>query len=171
MSAVKEKNNDELKDLFEEREQLKEKITNPLNIDEKDVLKAKLEQVDGDIADIQAENNYKTIKEQVKHCLKIWQLKRKLGVRKKDVKKNKKGDLVTYPVQLKQLYASTYKNCLEHRKMKPELVNMYNLMMNLFNMRFEVSKQIKYQDWTEDNLLKALKSLKKNMSADSDGLI
>ena len=122
---------------------------------------------------IQAEHNYKTIKEQVEHlvddtdnlnCLKMWQLKKKLGVKKKDVpiaKKNEKGELVTNSVQLKKLYESTYKKRLEHRMMKPELVNMYKLKMNLFDIRLEVSKSIKSQDWTEENLLNVLKTLKK----------
>ena len=183
VSTVKVKENDKLKDLFEEREQLKGKLSSFSDIVVKDVVKDKLEKVDSDIADIQAEHNYKTIKEQVEHlvddtdnlnCLKMWQLKKKLGVKKKDVpitKKNEKCELVTNSVQLKKLYESTYKKRLEHRMMKPELVNMYKLKMNLFDIRLEVSKSIKSQDWTEENLLNVLKTLKKNKSADSDGLI
>ena len=49
-------------------------------------------------------------------------------------------------LQLKELYENTYKKRLEHRLMKTELIDMYTLKMNLFDMRFEVSKRIKSED-------------------------
>ena len=71
----------------------------------------------------------------------------------------------------KKLYETTYKKQLEHHTMKPELSRMYELKMNLFSLRFEVCKNIKSDDWSRDNLTNVLKSLKKNKSADSHGLI
>ena len=94
-------------DLFEDRENIKAKISNVLEIEEQKVLKDKLEEKEKNIAEIQAETNFKTVKEQVEHlvddtdnlnCIKMWQLKKKLGVKKKDVpvtKMNDKGELVT----------------------------------------------------------------------------
>ena len=73
----------------------------------------------------------------------------KVGVKKKDVpvaKKNNNGELVKNSLQLKELYENTYKKRLEHRLMKTELIDMYTLKMNLFDMRFEVSKRIKSED-------------------------
>ena len=55
--------------------------------------------------------------------------------------------------------------------MKPELMDLYHLKMNLFSLRFEVTKSIKSENWTKGNLFKVLNSLKKNKSADSDGFI
>ena len=97
-----------------------------------------------------------------------------MGLKRREApvaKKNEDGELVTNAQKLKELYESTYKKRLEHRSMKPELVNMYNLKMNLFNLRLEVSKGIKSESWSMDALIKVLKSLKKNKSADSNGLI
>ena len=104
----------------------------------------------------------------------MWQLRKKVGVKKQEIpvaKKNEHEELVTNSLKLKQLYEDTYKKRLEHRKIKPELIEMYNLKMNLFNLRMEVSKEIKCENWTKDALLKVLKSLKKNKSADAQGLI
>ena len=183
VSTAQVKPNKELGDLFEDRENIKARISNVLEIEEQKVLKDKLEEIEKNIAEIQAETNFKTIKEQAEHlvddtdnlnCIKMWQLKKKLGVKKKDVpvaKMNDKGELVTNSLKLKELYEDTYKKRLQHRKMKPELIDMYKLKMNLYDLRFEVTKQIKGKNWSEDNLLKVLKSLKRNKSADSHGLI
>ena len=59
---------------------------------------------------------------------------------------------MTNSLKLKQLYEDTYKKRLEHRKIKPELIEMYNLKMNLYNLRLEVSKEIKCENWTKDAL-------------------
>ena len=86
-------------------------------------------------------------------------------------KKNKNGELVTNHAHLKELYRSTYERRMEHRIIKPELKQMYELKMNLFSLRIEVSKQKRCEDWTKVELLKVLKSLKKKKSSDSEGLI
>ena len=78
---------------------------------------------------------------------------------------------VTEPSKLKELYETTYKTRLKHRKMKPELMDMFNQKMELFDIRLEVSKNIKSDNWSEEDLVKVLKSLKKSKSADSSGLI
>ena len=99
----------------------------------------KLENVEGKIADFLAEKNFRIIKEHVEYliddtdnmnCLKMWELKKKLGKSKTDVpiaKKNKDGELVTNHVHLKELYKSTYEKRMEHRIIKPELKQMYEL--------------------------------------------
>ena len=43
--------------------------------------------------------------------------------------------------------------------------------MELFNLRLEVTRNIKSDNWSEDDLIKVIKSLKKNKSSDSQGLI
>ena len=128
------------------------------------MLNAKLKQTDADIAQIQSEQNFKDIKEHVEHlvddtdnlsCIKMWQLKKKIGIKKKSVpvaKKNEKGELVTNSSKLKELYENTYKKRLEHRQMKPELTDLYNLKMGLFSLRIEVTKNIKSQCWSEYDL-------------------
>ena len=54
--------------------------------------------------------------------------------------------------------------------MKPELIDMYKLKMILYDLRFEVTKQIKGKNLSADDLLKVLKSFKRNKNADSHGL-
>ena len=88
----------------------------------------------------------------------MWQLKKKLCKKKSEVpiaKKDENGKLVTEHSKLKQLYETTYKTRLEHRVMKPELKSLYDLKMNLFQLRLQVSRNIKSDDWTMDELVRA----------------
>ena len=55
--------------------------------------------------------------------------------------------------------------------MKPDLEKMYGLKMELFNLRLEVTTKVKSDNWVEADLIKVIKSLKKNKSSDSQGLI
>ena len=55
--------------------------------------------------------------------------------------------------------------------MKPELKNLYDLKMNLIQLRFEVSSNVKSEEWSMDELILVLKKLKRNKSADSNGLV
>ena len=109
-----------------------------------------MKKIESDIAEVNAEENFNYIKDNVKHLvdntenlnsIKMWQLKKRLCSKKTEpptAKKNAIGELVTEPSKLKELYANTYKKRLEHRIMKPELQNMYQLKMNLFSLRIEV---------------------------------
>ena len=191
VSKTKEKPSRELHELFVEREYLKRNIKNIKNrINEEEYsqsnkkLEKKLKDIENKIADIEAEKNFEVIKEHVNHliddtdnlnCIKMWELKKKLGANNKTTtpaaKKNTDGKLVTTSVQLKELYKNTYIKRMEHRKMKPELQNMYKIKMDLYQLRIEVCKKTKSSDWSEKDLLKVLKSLKKKKSPDSDGLI
>ena len=78
---------------------------------------------------------------------------------------------MTAQSQIKELYRNTYKNRLKHRDMKPEFETLYKMKMFLFDIRFKVCKYIKSENWPMEDLLKVLKKLKKNKSADSHGLI
>ena len=49
--------------------------------------------------------------------------------------------------------------------------HLHQLKMDLFDMRFEVCKNLKSDKWSMVNLLNVLKGLKKNKSPDSQGLI
>ena len=122
---------------------------------------SKLKEVEDTIAEINAEENFKIVNENVKHLvddtenmnsINMWQLRKQICKKKSDppvAKKNEKGELVTEPSQLKKLYETTYKKRLEHRNMKPELLKMYNLKMDLFSLRFEVCKSIKSDNWSK----------------------
>ena len=60
---------------------------------------------------------------------------------------------------------------MQHRIMKPEYNQMFNLKMNLFELRIKVSKYKKCDEWTANELSKVLRKLKKDKSEDSEGLI
>ena len=55
--------------------------------------------------------------------------------------------------------------------MKPELAALYKQKMSLYNLRIEVTRNMKSKSWSVNELEKVLKSLKKNKSADSQGLV
>ena len=185
MSNSTPKMNSKITALLKKREQLKLKISDLKTDDEKGARNHnhELEAIENEIADVKAEENLKIIKEHIGYliddtenfnCIKMWKLKKKLcpvKAVKPVAKKSKTGELVTKPDELKKLYESTYKSRLSHRVMNPELFSMYDIKMQLFNLRLQVSQNIKSKKWTEENLIKVLRSLKKNKSADPHGLI
>ena len=66
--------------------------------------------------------------------LKLWKLKQKVCPRSVDppmAKKDRDGNLITAPSELKKLYSSTYNYRLRNRKMKAGLIDVYNMKMNL----------------------------------------
>ena len=70
------------------------------------------------------------------------EIKEKIGGQKCAVpvaKIDSNGKLVTNSEQLKELYKSTYKNRMQHRKIRPEITQMFNLKMILFDLRIQVS--------------------------------
>ena len=105
--------------LFSKRETLKKRISKTLDEEKKEEFNLRLKEVDDEISNITAEENFKTVKDNVKHlvddsdnlnCIKMWELRKKLGVKKNEPpvgKKNSKGDLVTEHSQLKKLYEET----------------------------------------------------------------
>ena len=104
----------------------------------------------------------------------MWKLKRKVCPKHTDkpsAKINKKGEFVTDKEKLKELYVETYKERLRHRDVHAGYETMYSLKMYLFGIRYEVSREVKSSDWTDDELSKVLKSLKCNKSGDHFGLI
>ena len=171
-----------MNELFQKREKLQLEISR-LDDQEQSLLKDKLKDLNYEIADIEAEDNYNIVHENVKHlvddtenlnAIKMWKLRKKICPKKVEpptAKLSESGEIVSEPTKLKKLYENTYKKRLEHRNMKPELKNLFNLKMYLFNLRLEVTKKIKSRNWSEADLLKVLKTLKKNKSADSHGLI
>ena len=71
--------------------------------------------------------------------------------------------------ELKQLYKNTYIN--RHRAMLPQYETIFNLKNYLFDLRMAVTSRIKSPDWTMAELMKVLKNLKNNKSADHFGMI
>ena len=146
-------------------------------------LEEKLKAVDDEIADIESEANFIKLKEQINfleddtenlNSVRMWQLKKKICSKVTEnpvAKKDESGNYVTEHSKLKSLYVSTYKKRMAHRKIKPHLEHLYALKMQLFKIRYDVCKSLKSPEWSEKDLVLVLKNLKKNKSADSNGLV
>ena len=106
--------------------------------------------------------------------LKLWKLKQKLCPKPHDppmAKKDDKGNLITSPELLKNLYLKTYQDRLRSREMKIELSDIFFLKEELWASRLIELRNQTTPPWTKKQLKKALNSLKKNKTADPNGLI
>ena len=90
----------------------------------------------------------------------MWKVKKKVLPRPTDppmAKKDSGGNLVTAPLLLKKLYLETYKKRLEHRPMKKEYEDIFQLKTLLWNLRYDFVKDIKSPPWDMNDLEKAIK--------------
>ena len=104
----------------------------------------------------------------------MWKLRSKLRPKQLDppmAKIDKGGNIITAPSLLRKLYLDTYVDRLRHREMKPELMEVFNMKMTLWDFRLELLKENKSRNWQEEDLNKVLKGLKNNKSRDPGGLI
>ena len=107
--------------------------------------------------------------------LNMWKVKQKVCP-KYDIdppvaKVDSQGNLISGHTELKTLYVDTYKHRLRHRNMNENYHYLRVLKENLFEERIKLSKLRKSPCWSEDDLMKVLKSLKIKKSADPVGLI
>ena len=86
-------------------------------------------------------------------------------------KRDKNGNLITSPNLLKKLYLDTYKERLKSREMKPELLDLYFLKSELWDLRLEQLEQTKTRPWAVEDLDRVLKDLKRNKTRDPHGLV
>ena len=84
---------------------------------------------------------------------------------------NEKGELITEPHALKELYLKTYSKRLSHRDMKPELIDIYNLKMELWANRAQIIEKCKTIDWNHKCLKNVLTKLKRNKTIDPCGIL
>ena len=183
ISTNRKKPSTKVTSLLQKRESIKQNLATNNNQIIKTDLEEQLKKVDEDIVDIESHTNYMKLKEQIENieddtenlnCIKMWQVKKIICSKLKEkpvAKKDENGIYVTEHSKLKKLYASTYQKRMEHRKIIPHLEHLYTLKMELFKIRYEVCRSLKSDDWTENDLVLVLKSLKRNKSADSNGLV
>ena len=86
-------------------------------------------------------------------------------------KKDKKGNLITAPPQLKKLYLDTYIDRLRHREINPNFQLVHVLKTELWNLRLEMLKCKKSPKWSMDDLDQVLKNMKNNKSRDPHGFV
>ena len=105
----------------------------------------------------------------------MWKLRKKLHPSKSTdppmAKVDMKGNLVTAPNLIRKLYLDTYIDRLQHRKMKLEFLEVFNMKTELWKRRQKALKSIKSSDWSLTDLNYVLKGLKNNKSRDPHGLL
>ena len=104
----------------------------------------------------------------------LWKLKKRLCLTTTDppmAKRDEKGNLISSPLALKQLYLDTYSKRLAHREMKPEYMDIYFLKSELWKSRLANLKNIKSPKWSMEHLEDALKNLKNNKTLEPNGMI
>ena len=106
---------------------------------------------------------------------KLWKvLKRKNPKIKSTVpigKKDRKGNLITNHLGLKNLYLKTYKQRLRNRPIQTGFKEIENLKSILFNLRNKLCEGRKSDPWKMEHLENAIKTLKKNKARDPNGWI
>ena len=105
----------------------------------------------------------------------IWRNKKKFFPKIKPTlpvgKKNIKGQLITNPDELKELYLNTFKDRLRQRPAQPGYENLLNKQEELFKLRLEMAKRKKSAPWKMTDLDEALKTLKTGKCRDPEGLL
>ena len=147
-------------------------------------LKADLENVTSKLTSLVSENNYEKIKENFQHLDQtegeissagIWK------ITKKEFPKNTKSApsakldvnnrLISDPIGLKKLYSETFVHRLRQRPIKEDYSNLYELQKILLEKRLLLTVDEKSQDWTEEDLIAVLSSLKNGKCRDPLGMI
>ena len=82
-----------------------------------------------------------------------------------------KGNLISVPSALRELYLEHYVQRLEHRKIKEDYVENYNKKVSLWKLRSEKLKNTQSPNWVIKDLRTAIKSLKNNKTRDPSGLL
>ena len=105
----------------------------------------------------------------------IWKIKKKYFPKIKPClpagKKNIKGQLITNPDELKELYLQTFKFRLRHRKAQPGFESLLVSQEELFKLRLELAKVKHTSPWNMNDLEEALKELKSGKCRDPEGLV
>jgi hypothetical protein len=166
--------------------EIKKKLSNAIkegSVLEIQNIKDELKYSEDEVAKICALKNKELIEEHVQglsnedgefRAPKMWKLKNKVIKKSSDspsAKKDDKGNLITSHHLLKNLYEDTYIKRLEHREMSPDLSELKDLKEKLFDLRLGLAKNKPSMPWSEENLIKVLKSLKKNKARDPWDLI
>ena len=97
----------------------------------------------------------------------FWKIKSKICPKNSDpplAKRDEKGNLVSSPNNLKQLYLDTYKHRLRHRSIDKKHLDIFYLKSELWKHRLESLKVKVTNPWTTSQFEKAIRSLKNNQA-------
>lgn len=160
--------------LLEERRNLKSKNDAESKI--------KLQKIENELSEKCAEKNFQFIKNEIKgihseeggvNSNKLWKLKNKMISKPRDLpsaKVDQFGNIVATEAAYKKLNVDTYKNRLREREVKAGKEKMHEYNMELFELNRKIAKSNKTKPWTNKQVIKVLRSLKKGKSRDPWGL-
>ena len=147
------------------------------------ILENEINKIEEKIGKISASQNSDIVREAVKSLqtsggsfsqLGMWKLKNLMCPKIKDppmAKRDKNGSLITSPSLLKRVYLETYKERLKPREIKPELLDLFYLKSELWDLKLEELEANKTKLWSIEELERVLKSLKNNKTRDPQGLV
>ena len=151
---------------------------------ENNAAKNDIEKLEYAISDLEAENNRNKIMKQFQffsenaekiNLNQVWKTLKRMCPKVKPkipaAKKNRRGKIISEPIQLKVLLTKEYKYRLRARPVRADFINLEMRKRKLFEMKLKIASENKSQLWTESDLEKALKSLKINRSRDPEGLV
>ena len=177
----KTKESPEIQKLLDEKSNLQILIGTNINSLEESEAKSKITEIETLISILCAKKNCEMVKQFTSTLgngnfsqAGMWKLKNQLVPKEMDppmAKQDKRGNLITAPAALKNLYLETYVERLRPREIKPNLISNYLSKVELWELRFSYLKTQKTSEWSEADLDGALKTLKSNKSRDPAGLI
>ena len=104
----------------------------------------------------------------------FWKIKNQVLLRSTDppiAMRDKKGNLVTSPMALKQLYLETYIERLRPAKMSQDFNDIFQMKAELWRRRNELMKMKKTEPWNYSQFEASLNRLKSKKSRDPHGMI
>ena len=171
----------ETSELLDKRSELIQKLK--LNPDDKE-LEEELEVVVRQVTEAVSKENLEKIKRNFGHLDQsngesfangVWNVKKKefpkVATIPPAAKIDVNGRLVTDPENLKKLYLDTFTHRLRQRPVKEDYSEIYKLQQGLLEKRLLISRENKSDEWTEEDILKTLNSLKNGKCKDPLGLI
>ena len=175
------KDSDHMK--MEERKELMKKINNAGTLAEQYQLEDKLSKVEEEISEAHKKKQTEKIEEHLSaitntdgrvNVTGAWKLRRKVcqkPLEQLSAKKDKMGNLITHPSELKDIYLEAYTDRLKHREILPELRDLKIMREQLFFQRLQKAKENKSPAWTMEQLDRVLEKLKKGKATDPVGLV
>ena len=184
---VKKKNQSKTEKLLIKRAEYKnEEKKAHLDDEMRAKINLRIKQIEKDIGDEVAQNNFNDIVETMKEIgdksnidgagrRKMWDLLKKKFPKSLSAvpvgKRDRTGKMVTEHTELKHLYLKTYKLRMRNRPMKEELSDVQLMKNQLFETRLRIASQKKSKPWDLNDLEAALKSLKTDKARDPHGWV
>ena len=144
----------------------------------------KIEDIEKEIADIEAEDsrkriieNFKTLSENPENVnvKEVWKNLKKMFPKYKTplpiAKRNFKGKLVTELTEIKKLLEKEYTQRLRKRPMRPDFGDIEMRKKEIFNLQLKLAEKTTTKHWNIKDLERALAELKNKKSRDHSGYI